>query len=156
MGIKLFLDSVSLISGVLASNDGHPMRRIVALGAMNVLDLRICYEVQGDVERFCNNRDPGLRKILASLIVAGNIATVPDPNKETVDKCTKLTGYAPDARILAAALECAADILVTHDKQHLLGNAKIKPPEAYILVMNPQDALAWCADEWMTSMRDQK
>ena len=149
MGLKLFIDSSALISGVLSSDDGPPMRGIVALGEMSVLDLRISNEVQGDAEYIVRKRAPASLHIVAELIVKGNVATIPDPNDDTVKRCSVLTGYLPDARILAAAIECAADVLVTFDGEHLLGNASIRPPDASILVMTPKDCLEWCANEWL-------
>ena len=44
-----------------------------------------------------------------------------------------MTGYRPDARVPAAAIECAADVLVTFDSTHFLGNPSIKPPEVAVM-----------------------
>ena len=61
----------------------------------------------------------------------------------TVDYCVQLTGYRNDARILAAAEECRADLLVTHDKTHLLRNPLISPPDTHCRVKTAQEALDW-------------
>ena len=121
------------------------------LGEANALDLRISREVIGDTERFIRRHNPAMLPFMAEVITQGRIATAPDPSKETVDFCETLTGYRPDARILAAAVELAADILVTHDRTHILGNPKIVPPAVTVMVMNPKESLEWCYQHWMDS-----
>lgn len=79
------------------------------------------------------------------------MATTPEPSEATIVQCEALTGYRPDARILAAAMECAADVLVTFDSAHLLGNPKIAPPEVAVLVMNAKDCLEWCFAQWQSA-----
>jgi hypothetical protein len=54
-----------------------------------------------------------------------------------------LTGYRNDAKILAAAEECLADVLVTWDRQHLLDNPLISPPDTHCRAKSPADALDW-------------
>ena len=145
---KLFLDSTALIAAVITKSESSAIYRIIALGEPNVLDMRISREVIGDVERFVRARNSAMLPLMAQAITRGNIATTSEPNKETVDYCETLKGYRPDARILATAVESAADILVTHDKQHLLGNCKIKPPGIEVMVMTPQECLEWCFERW--------
>lgn len=149
MRLTLFLDSSALISAIINQNAASPMQRIVALGERKVLDLRISAEVEGDAERFIRKRSVTMLPIMSEIIVKGNIATTLPPNQETIDLCVELVGHVPDARILAAAIEAAVDVLVTHDKTHLVGNGKIKPPEVELLVRNPEDALDWCGDQWL-------
>jgi hypothetical protein len=59
-----------------------------------------------------------------------------------VNYCEQLTGYRSDARILAAAEECLADILVTHDRKHFVGNPLISPPDTHSRVKTAQEALS--------------
>lgn len=44
----------------------------------------------------------------------------------------------------AAAEECIADIFVTHDKQHFLGNPLFSPPDTRCRVRTAQETLEWC------------
>jgi predicted nucleic acid-binding protein len=124
------------------------MHRLLALGEANVIVLRTSREVIGDVERFARNRNPALLPMLAEIITTANVAITPNPNEATIAFCESLTGYRPDARILAAAIECAADVLLTHDATHLLGNSRIQPPDVAVMVMNPRDCLEWCFRDW--------
>lgn len=120
------------------------------LGEAGVLDLRISREVIGDVERFVRARKPDILPKIAQIIDRAGAAITAEPAEETIAFCEQLTGYRPDARILAAAMECAADVLVTYDSTHLLGNSKIAPPDTSILVQNPKDCLEWCYHQWLS------
>ncbi len=145
---RVFLDSNGLISAVITTKQRTPIYRLMMLGEQNVIDLRISREVVSDVERFVQGRNPVMLPKAAEIIDKGRMAITPEPSEETISRCEALTGYRPDARILAAAVECAADALVTFDAAHLLGNPKIKPPEASVMVMNAQECLEWCFAQW--------
>ncbi len=145
---KVFLDSNGLISAVITTKERPPIYRLVMLGEQEVIDLRISREVISDVERFVQSRNAAMLPKVAEIIDKGRMAITPEPSEETITRCEALTGYRPDARILAAAIECDADVLVTFDAAHLLGNPKIKPPEASVMVMNAQECLEWCFAQW--------
>ncbi len=49
--------------------------------------------------------------------------------------------YAPDARIVAEALACHADYLVTHDQEHLLHNPRLG--DLPFTAGTPGDCLVW-------------
>ena len=98
------------------------------LGEQEVIDLRISREVISDVERFIRGRNPALLPKVAEIIDKGRMAITSEPNEDTIVLCKALTGYRPDARILAAAIECAADVLVTFDSTRLLGNPQHQAP----------------------------
>ena len=70
-----------------------------------------------------------------------------EPMSDTVHDCLVLTAYLPDARVLACAVECVADVFVTTDKQHFLGNPLIGPPATRLRVMTPYEALEWVQEE---------
>lgn len=147
---RVFLDSSGLISAVITVSARTPLYRLILLGEQEVIDLRISREVLSDVERFVRSRNPAMLPQVAEIIAKGHMATTPEPNEDTIARCELLTGYRPDARILAAAIECAADVLVTFDRTHLLGNPKICPPEVSVQVMNAQDCLEWCFAQWQS------
>lgn len=157
--MKLFLDSNALISAIISPSETTAIKRLVTLGEKHIIDLYISHEVIRDTERFLEEiarergKNPANSKILISAVITlGNIATTPDPNDNTIDFCEGLIGYRPDARILATAIECNADVLVTRAATHLLGNPKISPPDVSILVLDPKDALDWCFEQWKTQI----
>ena len=147
---RVFLDSSGLISAVITPRERTPLARMIMLGEQAVVDLRISREVISDTERFVQRYDAAMLAKLALLIDQGKMAIVPEPSEDTIRRCEALTGYRPDARILAAAIECAADVLVTFDATHLLGNPKIKPPEVSVMVMNAQECLDWFFSQWQS------
>ena len=147
---KIFLDSSGLISAVITPSEGVPIYRLVMLGEQGVIDLRISPEVIADVERFVRGRNQAVLPKVAEIIAKGRMATTTPPNEDTIVHCETLTRYRPDARILAAAIECAADVLVTFDSTHLLGNPAIKPPDVSVMVMNPKECLEWCFAQWQS------
>ena len=75
-----------------------------------------------------------------------SVATTLDPDPQTVERCIEMTGYEPDARVLAAAIECDADLFLTHDTEHFLQNPLISPPDTRLRVMTLRDALAWARE----------
>ena len=83
-------------------------------------------------------------QLLAIALASANFAATSSPSKETIDYCEGLTGYRADAFVLAAAEECLADVLVTHDKQHFIGNPLISPPDTHCRVRTAAEALEWC------------
>ena len=149
---RVFLDSSGLISAVITPRERTPLARLIMLGEQFVIDLRLSREVISDTERFVQRHNAVMLPKLAAVIDQGRMAITPAPSEDTITRCEALTGYRPDALILAAAVECAADVLVTFDKTHLLGNPKIKPPASAVMVMNAQQCLDWCFAQWRSRL----
>ncbi len=126
-------------------------RQLLRLGEAGVVEMRLSRDVVEDLEYVVSRRKPALLQDLALLLDRANFDLTPDPNAETIDQCEELTGYRPDARVLAAAIECDADIFVTTDKVHFIGNPLIGPPATRVRVMTPHDALACCRDRLLES-----
>ena len=145
---RVFLNSSGFISAVITPRESAPIYRLVMLGEQDVIDLRISRKVISDVERLVRGHNPAQTPKVAEIIDKGRMAITPAPNEDTIVMCEALTGYRPDARILAAAIECAADVLVTFDSIHLLGNPSIKPPEVAVIGMNAKGCLEWCFAQW--------
>jgi hypothetical protein len=108
--------------------------------------MRISPDVLRECERILRYGQQSEAKVrlLADALSSANFATTPPPDDKTVDYCEQLTGYRADARVLAGAEECLADLLVTHDKQHFLGNPLIGPPDTNCRVRTADEALTWC------------
>nr|WP_309690468.1 PIN domain-containing protein [Armatimonas sp.] len=144
---KLFLDSSAVIAAALSSREDSPGRQLLLLGEAGVVDLRISREVLSDLERLLRKRNPSALARFVVLLDVADVATVPDPAQETVERCVELTGYLPDARVLAAAVECDADLFVTHDTEHFLQNPLIGPPDTRLRVKDSRQALLWCREK---------
>ena len=113
--LRLFWDTSALLDALFAPDDS-PYYDLFALGEAGAVDMRISPDVTRECEGILRPYGASAVKQLAVLLDVANFATTPLPTEATVDYCEQLTGYRNDARILAAAEECLADILVTHDK----------------------------------------
>lgn len=140
---KLFWDSSGLIAAILSQKENSPGRLLLRLGEAGALDLRVSREVLSDCDRVLRRINPERVKQLAVILYQANIATTLDPNPATVARCIEMTGYEPDARVLAAAVECDADLFLTHDTEHFLQNPLIGPPDTRLRVVTLYEALEW-------------
>jgi predicted nucleic acid-binding protein len=138
----LFWDSSALIDATFAP-DASPYYDLFDLGETGALDMRVSPDVIRECEAILRRRGDNLVALLAVALHAANFATTPLPNKEMIDYCEQLTGYRNDARILATAEECLADVLITHDKTHFMGNPLLGPPDTHCRVKTAQETLDW-------------
>ncbi|MCW3098037.1 MAG: hypothetical protein JWL77_3655 [Chthonomonadaceae bacterium] len=143
---KLFWDSSGLIGAIMSSSENSPGRLLLKLGEAGVVDMRVSREVLSDCDRVLRNRKPVLVKQLAVILHQACIATALDPNRETIERCIEMTGYEPDARVLATAIECDADLFLTQDTVHFLQNPLIGPPDTKLRVVTLHQALEWVRD----------
>ncbi len=144
---RLFWDSSGLIAAIMSPSDQSAGRQLLKLGEAGLIDSRVNREVLSDCDRVIRRIDPQRVKQLAVLIHQANIATALDPNEETIQLCLEMTGYLPDARVLASAIECDADVFVIQDTEHFLQNPLIGPPDTRLRVMTLRQALAWCREQ---------
>ena len=142
----VFWDSSALIAAVMSRSAESAGRQLLRLGEAGALDLRVSREVLRDCEFVVRKRNAALLPRLAFILAQTNFGTTLDPDPVTVDRCLDMTGYLPDARVLAAAIECDADIFLTHDTEHFLQNPLIGPPDTKLRVMTPAQCLEWCRD----------
>ncbi len=124
-----------------------PGRALMRLGEAGLLEMRVSQDVLQDAEWVFQRRNRShLVNELVDALDRSGFEVVAEPNQETVNACAEWTGYWADARILAAAEECGANILVTVDKEHFIGNPLIGPPNTNCRAMTPYEALEWCRD----------
>lgn len=141
---KLFWDSSGLIAGLLSPNRQNPARQLIRLGEACAVSMYVSREVLRDAEHVVGRRDTEALRELALWLDDADFGITLDPGDQTVEDCISMTGYRPDARVLAAAVECDADLFITHDKVHFLGNPLIGPPDTRLRVVTPHEALEWC------------
>lgn len=154
---KLFLDTSLIIAAILSENPDSPGRRLFKMGEVELVHLWVSRdalrETEGVLQRLTGEDYPTFRAILAETLVLANVATTAAPDQTTIQRCLDLTNYAPDAQVLAAAIERDCEVLVTYDKQHLLKNPKIGPPNTRLVVMSGGEALDWAVDQVKTRAR---
>ena len=121
------------------------------MGEANLINLDtsedVLREAQGVLQAVLGDDADRIKVLLAENLAMGNVFVVPAPNVATVQKCLAITRYAPDARILAAAIERGCEVLITYDREHLLNNPKIGPPNTRIVVMTSSEAKEWAIDQ---------
>jgi len=151
---RVFLDSSALIAAILSPREDSASRRLLRLGEAGVVALRASREVLRDAE-YLIRRNPALLPLLALLLDQSNVKIVSDAPQEMIEQCLEMTGYLPDARVLAAAVECGADVFATYDTEHFLQNPLIGPPRTRLCVMNAHQAVDWCLAQLLSSSQDE-
>ena len=145
---RVFWDSSGIITAIFSKRPHSEARQILQLGDLGFVDMRYCREVVRDAQFVVNKYRPDLMLELALTLDRANFAgESAQPAWETVEACFEMTAYLPDARVLACAVECDADIFVTTDKEHFVGNPLIGPPKTRLRVMTPPEALDWLQEE---------
>lgn len=145
---RVFWDSSAVITAIFSRRPHSEARQILQLGDLGFVDMRYCREVVRDAQFVVNKYRPDLMPELALTLDRANFAgESAQPARETVEACFEMTAYLPDARVLACAVECDADIFVTTDKEHFVGNPLIGPPKTRLRVMMPPEALDWLQEE---------
>ena len=124
--------------------EDSPYYQLLDFGETKVVDMRVSPDVIRESEAILRRSGDETVALLAVVLHEANFAVTALPGKETIDYCEQLTGYRNDAKVLAAAEECLADVLVTHDKQHFLGNPLISPPDTHCRVKTAEETLTWC------------
>ena len=154
---KLFLDTALILAAILSENPASPGRRLFKMGEVGLIQLRVSRhvlrETEGVLRRLAGEAYEEMKVALAENLALANVATAMDPSAETVERCVALTNYRPDAIALAAAVEQDCEIFVTYDKQHLLNNPNLGPPNTRLVVMSGGEALEWAVDQVKTRAR---
>jgi predicted nucleic acid-binding protein len=154
---KLFLDTSLIIAAMLSENSQSPGMRLFKMAEVRLTGLWVSHDVlresEGILRAFSGNKYALKQAELAEILVCANVGTTSDPSSETVQECVRITGYRPDARVLAAAIEQDCEVLVAYDKEHLLKNPKIGPPNTRLVVMSGGEALEWAIDQVSTRSR---
>jgi len=151
---RVFWDSSAIISAILSRSADAPARRLLRLGESGLLDHCVSSEVLADVEYVVSKRDPEASADLALILDRAGFRVVPEGRPEIVARYVDLTGYRPDARVLAAASACGAEMLVTFDATHLLGNPLTAPSSVGLWAVQPAEALDRCNARLRESARD--
>ena len=150
---RVFWDSSGLITAIFSKRPHSEARQILQLGDLGFVDMRYCREVVRDAQFVVNKYRPDLMPDLALTLDRANFAgESAQPARETAEARFEMTAYLmtaylPDAHVLACAVECDADIFVTTDKEHFVGNPLIGPPKTRLRVTTPPEALDWLQEE---------
>ena len=111
------------------------------LGEAGVLTLTVGKIVLQEADEVLLRKAPELRTLLAQLLDTARVKIGDTPSEEHFEKANALMEYAPDAQVLAEAIQAAPDWFTSHDREHFLGNPDLaKLP---FQIGSPGDVLAW-------------
>ncbi len=137
--IRIFLDTSALFAAVLSPTGGA--RALLKLGESDAIQIWVGPTVLKEADEVFRRKAADLLPLLAALLHQAQAQIGPAAPDEQQARAAALVDYAPDARIVAEALACRADYLVTHDQKHILRNPRLEvlPFE----IGTPGDCLAW-------------
>lgn len=137
--VRCFLDTSVLLAAVFSATGGA--RRILELGEAGLVHPYVGPRVLQEADAVLTRKLPEGKALFALLLDRAGVAVGPPAGEAARTRARSLITYAPDAHILAEAIECAAHYFVSLDRAHLVGQ-----PEAHELpfpVGTPGDFLAW-------------
>ena len=116
--LRIFLDTSVIFAAVLSETGGA--RKLFRLGEAGAIELIVGPNVLRECEQVIRRKSPGSLPILAHLLELAQVETAGQPGAEALGLACALVAYAPDAAVLAEAIEAEPDWFVTHDKSHFL------------------------------------
>ncbi len=137
--LRIFLDTSAVFAAVLPATGGA--RALLKLGESGVIQLWVGPVVLTEADEVFRRKAADLLPLLAALLHRAQVQTGPAATAEQQALTAALVDDAPDARIVAEALACRAEFLVTHDQEHLLRNPRLSTLP--FKVGTPGDCLAW-------------
>jgi predicted nucleic acid-binding protein len=141
---RVFCDSSAIVEAIHSRSADGPARRLLRLGESGVVENCVSSRVLADLDYVLSGRHPEASADMALILDRAGFGSVPDVPRELAERCFDLTGYWPDASILAAASACGAEALVTFDATDLLGDPLVGPSSAGLRAVQPAEALDWC------------
>ena len=137
--LKIFLDTSVILSGLASSTGGS--RKLFAAAKLKklklVTSLNAIEEAADHLDKLKINPNQ-LSKLLTTKIVY----LVKNPSEKVIEKFIQVSPDPNDAPILAAALLCGADFLVSLDKKHIL-TPKVRKTLKPMKIGSPKDFWKW-------------
>ncbi len=137
--LELFLDTSALIAAVMSPTGGA--RILFHLSEAGAARITVGKGVLREAEEVLRRKAPDLMGAFAQLLDSANIHVSAAPTAKHIKEAQALLDYLPDANILAQAMAASPDWLVSHDKEHFLGNPKLK--KLPFQVGTPGDVIDW-------------
>jgi predicted nucleic acid-binding protein len=137
--LRIFLDTSAIFAAVLSATGGA--RALLKLGESGAIQIWVGPAVLTEADEVFRRKAPDLLPLLAALLHRAQTQTGPAATAEQQALAAALVDHAPDARIVAEALACRAQYLVTHDQEHLLHDPRLDVLSCK--VGTPGDCLAW-------------
>lgn len=148
---RVFLDTSALFAAVLSAVGGA--RALLKLGEAGAIEVWVGPTVLQEADEVFRRKAPDLLPLLAGLLHRAQVQIGPAAAEEQQARVAAVVDDAPDAHIVAEALACQADYLVTHDQEHLLRNPRLS--DLPCVVGTPGDCLAWLRQHWAEGAKPQ-
>ena len=136
---EIFLDTSVIIAALFSSTGGA--RMLFLLGEADAITLIVGKIVLEEADNVLLRKKPKLRASLARLLNEAKVRIGDSHSDEAQNKAVLLMDYAPDAQVLAEAIQANPDWFVSHDRQHFLNNPDLA--DLSFQIGSPGDVLAW-------------
>jgi predicted nucleic acid-binding protein len=139
----VFLDTSVLIAALMSPTGGARLLfHLAHAGAIRVI---VGKGVLQEAEEVMRRKAPGSVGLLAQLLDELNVEISPAPTEKHLKEAQSLLKYPPDVSILAQAIASDCDWLVSHDKEHFLGNPALK--DLPFQLGTPGDVIAFLREQ---------
>ena len=136
---EVFLDTSVIIAAVMSPTGGA--RLLFHLAHAGTIRLLVGKGVLREAEEVMRRKAPELLGLLAQLLDEAGIEISNEPTSQQIEQANSLIGYAPDANVLAQAISVKPEWLVSHDKEHFVGNPELN--DLPFKIGTPGDVIAW-------------
>lgn len=146
--LRVFLDTSAVFAAVLSATGGA--RALLKLGESGAIHVWVGPTVLREADEVFRRKAADLLPLLATLLHQAQVEVGPAATAAQQAQAGALVDDAPDARVVAEALACRAELLVTHDQEHLLRNPRLDVLPCK--VGTPGDCLAWLRQRWVADV----
>ncbi len=136
---EIFLDTSVIIAAVMSPTGGA--RLLFHLAHAGTVQFLVGKGVLHEAEEVMRRKAPELLGLLAQLLDEAEIEISKPPTPAQKKKAQSLLSYSPDANVLAQAISANPDWLVSHDKEHFIGNPTLE--DLPFKIGTPGDVIAW-------------
>jgi len=136
---EIFLDTSVIITAVMSPTGGA--RLLFHLAHAGTVKLLVGKGVLREAEEVMRRKAPELLGLLAQLLDEAGIEICKPPSVSQQKKAQSMLSYSPDADVLAQAISANPDWLVSHDKEHFVGNPELD--DLPFKIGSPGDVIAW-------------
>lgn len=136
---EIFLDTSVIIAAVMSPTGGA--RLLFYLAQAGTVKLLVGSGVLGEAEEVMRCKAPESLGLLAQLLDEAGIEISKPPTAAQKKKAQTLLSYSPYTHVLAQAISVDPEWLVSHDKEHFIGNPSLD--DLPFKIGTPGDVIAW-------------
>ena len=136
---EIFLDTSVIIAAVMSPTGGA--RLLFHLAHAGTVKLLVGSGVLQEAEEVMRRKAPELLGLLAQLLDEAGVEISKLPTSTEKKNARSLLSYAPDADVLAQVIAAKPDWLISHDKEHFVGNPGLD--DLPFKIGTPGDVIAW-------------